>query len=267
MARRKDHPYRAIFREDQFGWASVDEDAYGAGYVGAIHKRKHPDRPYRFPNEFICGHLAHYILLPCPPFAITYFDSQEGVEIKQSSLFSSLDFDFERDSFPPPDFDACYREMPELCAGILAFDIFVANPDRRRGNIWCDDTLTPTKILIFDHDIALFRWQDDGALRMAATSDLLGLDIATTADNYHPFLKKIESCHWFDQWFNRIASIPKWFISQIVRDAEQYGLTRTESNWANDILTYRSRNLETIILKNRTQFSGIHDWERKGLLK
>ncbi len=266
MARRKDHPYRAIFREDQFDWASIDDDAYGAGYVGAIHKRQHPDRPYRFANEYICGRIAHYLLLPCPPFAITYFDSQEGIKIKRAFLFSSLDFDFERDTFPPADFDACYQAMPDLCAGILAFDILVANPDRVRRNIWCDDTTKPTKILIFDHDVALLRWQEDGASRMLPSSDELGLDLTGGSSNTHPFLKRIDSCTCFDEWHTKIASLPRWLIKQIARDAEKFGITRTESNWVSGLLEYRSRNLEAIVKSNRTEFPNVHDWERKGLL-
>lgn len=266
MARRKDHPFRAVFREDQFGWASIDDDAYGAGYVGAIHKRQYPERPYRFANEYICGHIAHYLLLPCPPFAITYFDSQEGINIKRAFLFSSLDFDFERDTFPPADFDACYKARPDLCAGILAFDILVANPDRVRRNIWCDDTVNPTRMFIFDHDVALFRWQEDGALRMLPTSDVLGLDLTDGSSNTHPFLKRIDSCARFDGWYNKIGSLPRWFIRQIARSAEQYGITRTESNWIVELLEYRTRNLETIINSNRAEFPDVDDWKRKGLL-
>ena len=49
-------------------------------------------------------------------------------------------------------------------AGILAFDILVAECGDRRGeHIWCDDTEKPARLLIFDHDFALL--ESDGESR------------------------------------------------------------------------------------------------------
>ena len=64
-------------------------------------------RPYRFANELVCGNLAQYLRLPIPPFAVTFLEKQTGVELKNEILFSSVDFNYERDELPLPDSDAC----------------------------------------------------------------------------------------------------------------------------------------------------------------
>ncbi len=157
MARAKNRqPYQVVFREDPLGWDSVRNRGYGFGDVGAIHKLRMEDgRPYRFANELICGRIAQFLLLPVPPFGFTYFAGQKGVPLPQGIMFSEIDFNCERESPPLPDLDACVDSMPRFCAGILAFDILVANPDRRRDHLWCDDPQHPTRLLMFDHDLAL----------------------------------------------------------------------------------------------------------------
>ena len=223
------------------------------------------ERPYRFANEYICGRIAHFLLLPCPPFAITFFEGQKGLERKNEALFSSLDFDYERDAAPMADFDACVNCLGDLCAGILAFDIFIANADRVRKNIWCDDTLMPTRLLIFDHDYALFGEEKDGGIgRLLAVQTTLGLSLADSGNDYHPFLSRIRSARALDKWLGRIHSLPKWFIRQVCQDAEKYGIKRSEANAAASFLTLR-RNLEPIILANRAAFEKITDWQEGGL--
>ena len=113
-------------------------------------------RPYRFANELVCGRLAQFLLLPMPPFGFTYFGGQRGVNLPKGLMFSELDFDYERRTPVMPEIAACIEFLPELCAGILLFDIFVANWDRHLGHLWCDSLLKPTRLMIYDHDLALF---------------------------------------------------------------------------------------------------------------
>ena len=263
MVRRKGHPFRAVFREDPLGWSKIETDGYGAGYVGAIHKRELEGRRCRFANEVICGRIAQSLLLPCPPFAITFFESQTEVRIKNEMLFSSLDFDYERDSSPPPDFDACYERLPELCAGILAFDILVANPDRVRRNIWCDDTVEPTRLLIFDHDYGLLGDDTEGVGRIQAirSSNSLGLHFGNEGANHHPFLERIDSARLFDRWYKKMRLLPRWFIEQTVRDAKAYRIDKAESDAVAELLLHRARNIEGIIEANKAAFPRILDWQ------
>jgi hypothetical protein len=263
MARRDQHPYRAIFRKDPkdpLGLKINSPRGYGTGYVGAVHKRAMEDRPYRLVNELLCGQMAQALLLPCPPFAITLFQAQKDVNIRNEYLFSSLDFDFERDSSPPPDFELCWQRMPNLCAGILAFDILVANPDRIREHIWCDDTEKPSRLLIFDHDSALLETEGGERCRAIRASESLGLHFGHLGDNHHPFLKKIDSARLLDEWYNRIALVPRWYVEQAVQDAQKYGMNAGEAADVTELLLHRSRNLRSIVEANRSEFPKVLDW-------
>jgi hypothetical protein len=264
MPRRKDHPFRASFRSDPFGWATWGEKGHGFGHVGAVHKGRMAERPYRFVNELVCGSLAQFLRLPIPPFAMTFLEKQAGVELKNATLFSSVDFNYERDELPPPDSEACMQHMPSLCAGVLLFDIFVANPDRRREHIWCDDPSKPSRMLIFDHDFALFGGEDAGATRLEELKDGLGLRFAANDDDYHPFLGKITSARLFDDWYNRIYTTPEWFIREICQETKAYGMSKQDSEELVTFLTYRSQHLEEIVGQHKSAFSGIQEW-REGL--
>jgi hypothetical protein len=222
-------------------------------------------RPYRFANELICGRIAQFLLLPVPPFGFTYFPGQKDVPLEKGIRFSEVDFNCERrESYPLPDFDACIDHMPMVCTGILAFDILIANPDRRRDHLWCDNQQHPTRLLMFDHDFALFG-PNAGITRLDALQDALGLG-DTKQDNSHPFLTRLRSADLLDEWCARIYSLhaAKWFIKEVCREAEKYGLSRSEANAAAKFIEYRSSNLDTIIKSHRPLFERVSDWS-KGL--
>src|SRR3990170_1752400 len=50
----------------------------------------------------------------------------------------------------------CCAALPQICSGILLFDLLVANSDRHVGNLKVDDPDNPLEIDVFDHDRALF---------------------------------------------------------------------------------------------------------------
>jgi hypothetical protein len=265
MARRKDHPFRAVFRTDPFGWTKFKSERRGFGHVGAIHKGAIAEKPYRFSNELICGSIAQFLRLPIPPFCVTEFWEQEGAKKKGELLFSSLDFNYERDSTPPPDFDLCVKHLEATCAGILLFDIFVLNPDRTRDNLWCDNPARPKRLMIYDHDAALLGCENDGIDRLKGLEDKLGLCFwlpNQQMTNWHPFLRKIESPAPFEEWYQKIATIPKWFLNETCEDATKFEISKSEAKSAARILLNRSRGLEDIVNRNRAEFTAIHDWTR-----
>jgi hypothetical protein len=247
------------------GWMKdFADNGYTFGHVGAVHKAAMEVRPYRFANELICGRIAQFLLLPIPAFGFTRFAGQEKVDLPRQTLFSELDFDYERESRAFPDPDASVASLPRLCAGILTFDILVANADRGMHHMWCDNLRRPTKLLIYDHDWALFGPQA-GEPRLNLLKDALGLG-DTPEHNMHPFLRRLPSARLLDEWCTRIYALSHagmaWFLAEICREAEAYGLTRRESNAAVEFLKYRARNLETIIDANRLAFESVEDWPR-----
>ena len=105
--------------------------------------------PYCIPNELICGELARFLRLPVPPVGVV---SQSA----GTPLFASRDFNLTGNSLPPVDVAACVQQLPRLSAGLLLFDIWVANCDRHAENFSVDFLATPPVMNIFDHSHALF---------------------------------------------------------------------------------------------------------------
>ena len=112
--------------------------------------------PYLLPNEWICGHIANFLRLPSPPFAV--MKNSNG-----PALFTNLQFTPEH--LPPPDATAanCWRVDKHTCTGIFLFDLLVLNHDRKPRNLYVDNPRQPREILVYDHDDALSGAMFDGA--------------------------------------------------------------------------------------------------------
>jgi hypothetical protein len=262
MAPKKGYRFRASFRPDQYGWRKYASEGKGFGEVGALHKGPVSTVPLRFFNELVAGDIAQIVRLPVPPFAMSWFTHNEDGKTHSDGVFSSVDFNYQREEPPKADFDVCAQCLPELCAGILAFDIVVANPDRTRENIWCDNEGSPSALLIFDHDQSLFGGEHDGLERMLAIRDDVGLRYYNQSSNdYHPFLEKVSKRDYLEQWFNRFYSIPKWFIENSCDYAGGVaGVNQADRKKAADFVWHCCRNLEQIVLANKKLFSGITGW-------
>ena len=76
----------------------------------------------------------------------------------------------------------------------------------------------------------------------------------------HCLLDVVNADTHFNHWQNRIQSTPDFFIEEICRDAQPYGLTPQEVNAAIGFLKHRRDHLHTIIDKHRAEFSAIQAW-------
>ncbi len=141
---------RALTNLDQLDLGTAISLGRVGGELPARHKWTNDDRPYCVANEFICAELAHQIGLPIPPFAITQSNQFPAVPI-----FSTVDINFDGRDFSPVEPEYCVKHLEDLCAGVLVFDVFIANSDRHDENIVVNDDLTPTELYLYDHDVAL----------------------------------------------------------------------------------------------------------------
>ncbi len=117
-------------------------------YLSAVAKENVANAPYCIPNELICGELGRFLRLPVPPAGIV---TQAG----GSAMVASLDFNLTGNSLPPVNVNQCVRMLPTLSAGLLLFDIWIANCDRHEANFSLDTGTTPPQMSIFDHSHAL----------------------------------------------------------------------------------------------------------------
>jgi hypothetical protein len=224
----------------------------------SIGKANSDVSPYLIANELICANIATFLRLPVPPFALMRKSRTE------KGMFASLSFGSKD---PTPD-DAvpshCIRCLPELCAGVLLFDVLIANPDRGVHNLKVDDPFNPKLLHVYDHERALFGWKaGSGKKRLQRLWDKLGV-LGNSGSGYelnrHCFLDEIKTANHFPQWADRIRQIPVWFIKDVCSESVGLGITSAYAEVAFDFLRHRAQRIGQLILKNKAEFPLVKDW-------
>jgi hypothetical protein len=259
MAKKSRLVVRAGINLDQLGFAKALARGECEGDLPARHKwNRLNESPYCVANEFICGKLADHIGLPIPPFAITQSDLVPG-----KNIFSTLNFNFDGRQLRPVLPEFLVSHLPELCAGVVAFDILVMNADRHDENLAVDNLSQPTAMQVFDHDVALFGWTaGEGIKRLEKLNGRLGITQgAVSQGNRHILLDAITTTKHFRPWTDRIFSIPISYIQTLCRQAIAYGITAAEADAAEKALTVRKSEIAGLITRHRAQFKGITRWE------
>ena len=101
--------------------------------IHAVAKKNGPKAPYCVANEVVCGEIGRFLGLPVPPSGVVY--PPTGNEL----FFASLDFNLTGNTLPPLNTTKCVQLLPELSAGVLLFDILIANSeDRKNSSLPCD---------------------------------------------------------------------------------------------------------------------------------
>ncbi len=209
--------------------------------------------PYLIANEWICGNIANILHLPIPPFALM----RSGPTAK--GMFVSWKYGSRRitpdDAIP----ERCYANMPALVAGIVLFDVLVANSDRHKGNLKVDNPYDPKQVDVFDHDRALFGAQaHTGKQRLTDLLDRLGVTgSSVSAGNRHCFIDLLDSTEHFRDWTDRISQIPDRFIQEICLEARDLPINQDEAETAAAFLRHRKRELAAILLDHKQEFRGI----------
>lgn len=250
----------ALYRIQSLG-RQLGVGVAGSRYVNlsAVAKNNGPNAPYCIPNELICGELGRFLRLPVPPLGIV---TQAG----GSPMVASLDFNLTGNSLPPVNVNQCVRMLPTLSAGLLLFDIWVANCDRHDANFSVDTSTTPAQMSIFDHSHALFGYAGgQGEARLAALRDRLGISWTTnnpvdSGRHRHCLLDTISTDRDFQYWVERIQSTPNFFIEDVCRDAVPYGATLHEAQAAARFLKHRRDSLSNIIETHKAEFTSITTW-------
>lgn len=212
------------------------------------------DAPYCVPNELICGQIGHFLGLPFPPGGII----EDPKDLTRPG-FISLNFNPSGDEFPPVEPSECVNRLPDLSAGLLLFDILVANNDRNKKNISVDWSISPPRMYAFDHGHALFgAIPDGGQERLNEMRDRLGVSEGMRIQGLgHCLLKYIDTDQHFEKWLKWISLLPDFLIEDLCREAMSYGINQAEAESAIDFLKYRREHLAVIIRNNKGEFRGI----------
>lgn len=234
-------------------WAwgpEVDASSTGARRIGiaGIAKPSSTEFPFQVPNEIICTDIGRAIRLPIPPGCVVTHESGKVVH------YVSLDFSQSAELLPPIDARALARDFPELACGIILFDLWMANEDRHEANLSYDtDTKT---IQIFDHGRAIL--SAGGRSRLEKIDDRKIIDSNCLSG-------EIRNMSGFSVWNNRIKSIPKFFIEEVVSDAKKFGFPEDEVKFCTDFLLDRRSKLMRLVKKHKAIFHNVTQEDLPGI--
>lgn len=165
-------------------------------------------------NEKVAGEIGRVMGLPCPevlvePFNGRYYFFSHWKEISQSGMELPPKTARERQN--------AITNHLDIVHGMLVFDLYIANNDRRMDNLICRSDGTFSMI---DHGNALHyyvrssRPTPHGVKRL----DEVRHDIRNMfeEDRIHHFMYLLPSGNDFDKWIERVRAVPDHFIEAIV---------------------------------------------------
>jgi len=220
----------------------------------AIGKGNHQNFPYLIANEWIAANVGHFLGLPIPPFGLMRKADN------RTAMFASVRFDGKIPT-QHADPDVLWARDKELCAGILLFDILIANCDRHAGNIKVNSKANPTRVHIFDHDRALFHvYPGEGIKRLGSLVNRIGISGGKiSGGNRHCLIDVIDSADYFLVWIDRIFTMPRPFI-QMVCGRKGIGISNAEIREVVGFLDDRRMRLPYLLKSEKAQFSKITHW-------
>ena len=249
----------ALMDPDPFSFGHSSDQAVGS--VPAQHKWNYAASPYCVANEFICGTIGQFLGLPIPPFAITRPKTSDA----PNQIFSSLHFNFEGRDLAPVSPPNCVASLPDICAGVIVFDVLIGNADRHNKNLAVDRLANPSEMQVFDHDGGLFGFNmgtsPHGIERLKFLEGRFGISGSDmTGGSRHCLIDALLDSETLTCWTHRLWQIGYDFIKRTCDRAQQYGLTSEESAAACGFLHYRSRCVSGILNRHRSEFTSVNRW-------
>ena len=235
--------------------APVGAGVSGSYYVdlSSIAKENTANAPYCIPNEFICGEIGRILGLPVPPVSLI------SSTATGTTMFASLNFNFEAHLPPLVDPRDCVAILPELSSGLIVFDAYIGNQDRHRGNLSIDNRTSPPHMDIFDHSHALLGFQaGQGRERVLSLYGTLGI-LATgfQPGNRHCLIDFLGTSEHIQGWLNKIKQIPDFFIDDICEKVRNIGTTDDEIAVVKTYLKDRRTELAGVFNQSTSEFPQI----------
>lgn len=186
-------------------------------------------RPYLVANEHVCARLASIVNLPVPPGVI--------VESVSGQIgYVALRFGNANERPPRLVSTDLVNDCPEIAAGILAFDCWIANGDRHAENLAYSPNIWPP--MAFDHSHAFFgNPGNPGRLTDHAFVAAAGV-LAQYMTDPAPF----------DEWVRRIQSIRPGVIREVLDSLVTRSIIEAgEASIAADFLMARQGTLRDLL--------------------
>ena len=205
--------------------------------MAAVAKKANANEPNIVINELFCNLIARSLFLPCPPGALL----ENGGE----HYYSSLNFNLAGQALPPAPITQIAANFPEICWGVILFDVLVMNPDRHNKNLSFDRTTNV--IQIFDHSRAFLPCKSNIDTAIKDNNGKLGF-------SGHCLKNEISTMNGFDYWTNRIKILPDYVIEESVTEISHIGFPIDKKALTIDFIKSRRDNIDSLITSNIKEF-------------
>lgn len=220
-------------------------------HVLSVGKANTPEYPYNVTNEKIASEIGRALGLRIPEVLLyrlsgewmafsCFVEQTESGETVPSGTASKI--------------QAYYRDHPEELHGMICFDLFIGNNDRKTDNLVLGEDGI---VRLIDHANSLFYRPTGSTQAGVARLNAIQEDLSAMFDKRHWFLEALESWEIIDEWCQRIESLPSYFIQCIVNNLPDGILSDVERHSAIQFLTTRKHLMRGIIENNLSLFPAL----------
>lgn len=232
---------------DELGGASGAR----AFYVYTIGKHNTAEYPYTVANEKIASELGRVIGLRIPE-VLLYRDTGEWLAF--SHFIPRTESGETIPEGTAAEIAAFFESNPSELHGMICFDLFVCNNDRKTDNLVVGDD---QKVWLIDHANSLF-YRPEGEIK-SGISRLESVENKLTAmlDKPHRFVEALKSWEHVDTWCDRISQIPSYFTQSIIENLPAGILSKEERTVLFGFLERRKNEMGAIIQENQSLFPAL----------
>ncbi|HMH43866.1 MAG TPA: hypothetical protein VK557_10315 [Pyrinomonadaceae bacterium] len=243
----RNHPLIQELPPDELGGASGAR----AFYVYTVGKRNTPEYPYSVANEKVASELGRVIGLRIPE-VLLYRDTGEWLAF--SHFIARTESGETVPEGTAAEIAGFFERNPLELHGMICFDLFVCNNDRKTDNLLVGDD---QKVWLIDHANSLF-YRPAGEIRPGiARLTSVENDLKAMFDKPHRFIGALNSWEHIDTWCERFSQIPSYFIQSIIENLPEGILTETERAFLFEFLERRKNRMGAIIQENQRLFPAL----------
>lgn len=232
---------------DELGGASGAR----AFYVLTVGKGNTPEYPYSVANEKIASELGRVIGLRIPE-VLLYRDKGEWL------AFSHFIRRTESGETVPEgtaaEIATFFDRNPSELHGMICFDLFVCNNDRKPENLVVGED---SRVWFIDHANALFYRPTRGIQPGIPRLRSIRSSLTAMFDKPHHFSEAMISWEHIDLWCERISQIPSHFTQSVIENLPEGMLGEEEREFLFEFLEQRKSGMRAIIEGNQSLFPAL----------
>lgn len=234
-------------------WELPPDELAGASgarafYVLTVGKGNTDEYPYCVANEKIASELGRVIGLRIPE-VLLYRDAGEWL------AFSHFIRQTESGETVPEgtaaEIAAFFERSPEQLHGMICFDLFLCNNDRKTDNLVIGED---KKVWFIDHANALFYRPTGGIPAGIPRLRSVRSELRAMFDKPHRFMEAMSSWEHINTWCERISRIPSHFTQSVIENLPEGILSEEERGFLFEFLEERKNGMRAIIEGNQSLF-------------